>query len=150
MVKTYKSAIDLWLAAILIGVPLAIIFTGVSIAFGLYFLHWHENIGRLAGFFLVGGGVALGALIAAFTLPCRYTLRESELHIQCGVLQAVVPYRAIRHLELSCSLWSAPALSLNRVKIVLADGFRLISPKDRIAFIKDLQSRIEHPPAQEI
>ena len=62
MVKTYKSAVDLWLAAILIGVPLAIILTGVSIAFGLYFLHWHENVGRFAGFLFVGGGRRWGQL----------------------------------------------------------------------------------------
>ncbi len=143
MPKTYKSAVDLWLAAILIGVPLAIIMTGVSIAFGLYFLHWYENVGRVAGFLLVGGGCALGALIAAFALPCRYVLKETELLIQCGIFQANVPYQKIRRLELSCSLWSAPALSLNRVKIVLDEGFHLVSPKNRLEFIADLQARID-------
>jgi len=145
MVKTYKSAVDLWLAAILIGVPLAIILTGVSIAFGLYFLHWHEAIGRVAGFLFVGGGCALGALIAVFTLPCRYVLKETELLIQCGILQANVPYKKIQRLELSCSLWAAPALSLNRVKIVLDEGFHLVSPRNRTEFIVDLQGRIDQP-----
>ncbi len=145
MPKTYKSAVDLWLAAILIGVPMAIIMTGVSIAFGLYFLHWHETVGRVAGFLFVGGGVALGGLIAAFTLPCQYILKDTELRIQCGILQASVPYHKIRRLELSCSLWSAPALSLNRVKIVLDEGFHLVSPRNRTAFIADLQSRINLP-----
>ncbi len=142
-IKTYKSAIDLWLAAILIGVPLAISMTGVSIAFGLYFLHWHEAIGRVAGFLFVGGGCTLAALIAAFSIPCRYVLKETELLIQCGILQASVPYKKIRHLELSCSLWAAPALSLNRVKIVLDEGFHLVSPKNRHEFIVDLQARID-------
>ena len=144
--KTYKSAVDLWLAAILVGLPLAIVFTGVSIGFGLNYLHWHENLGRTAGFFLVGIGVGLGTLIGALTLPCRYTLQETELHIQCGIFQSVVPYREILQLELSCSLWSAPALSLNRVKIVLNDGFRLISPKNRKEFIEALRSRIDQLP----
>lgn len=147
MIKTYKSAVDLWLAAILIGVPFAILFTGVSVAFGLHLLHWHENIGRVAGFLFVGIGAALGALITMFTLPCRYTLSETELHIQCGILKSVVPYRAIRRLELSCSLWSAPALSLNRVKIVLDEGFHLISPENRADFIKELQARIDQQAA---
>ena len=145
MDKTYKSAVDLWLAAILIGTPLAIIFTGVSIAFGLHLLHWHAAIGRVVGFVLFSSGLALAALIAAFSLPCRYTLRETELNIQCGILQATVPYHKIRRIELSCSLWSAPALSLNRVKIVLDDGVHLISPKDRTAFIADLQARLDAP-----
>jgi hypothetical protein len=149
MVKTYKSAIDLWLAIILIGMPAAIIFTGVSIGFGLHLLQWHANIGKAVGFVLFGSGVALAVLIAMFTVPCCYTLREHELNIQCGILQASVPYNNIRRLELSCSLWSAPALSLNRVKIVLDDGFHLISPKDRVAFIKDLQLRLDQRPTQE-
>jgi len=142
--KTYKSAIDLWLVAILVGVPAALIFTGLSVGLGLNYLHWHESIGRFAGFFLVGVGVAVAALIGVLSYPCRYTLTETELHIQCGVLGWVVPYRDIRRLELSCSLWSAPALSLNRVKIVLDEGFRLISPKNRLEFIRDLQARIDH------
>lgn len=142
MVKTYKSAVDLWLAAIMIGVPLAILFTGVSIAFSLHFLQWHETIGRVAGILLVGAGLGLGALIATFSLPCRYILGETELYIQCGILKWIVPYRDIRRLELSCSLLSAPALSLNRVKIVFDDGFQLISPKNRQAFIADLQARL--------
>jgi hypothetical protein len=143
MVKTYKSAVDLWLAAILIGVPLAIFFTGVSIAFGLHLLHWHETIGRVAGFSLMALGLGMGILITMFAVPCRYTLKETELDIQCGILQATVPYRAIRRLELSCSLWSAPALSLNRVKIVLDEGFHLISPRNRREFIADLQARLD-------
>jgi hypothetical protein len=151
MVKTYKSAIDLWLAAILIGVPLAILLTGVSVAFSLHLLQWHENIGRIAGILLACAGLGLGGLIATFSLPCRYILAETELRIQCGILKWIVPYRDICQLELSCSLWSAPALSLNRVKIVLEEGFILISPKNRIEFIEELKSRIDRPPtAQEM
>ena len=143
--KTYPSAIDLWLLAIFVGLPAALIFTGLSVGLGLNYLHWHESVGRYAGFLLVGGGVAVSALFAMLTFPCRYTLKETELHIQCGILSWIVPYHDIRRLELSCSLWSAPALSLNRVKIVLDDGFRLISPKNRQAFIQDLQARIHQP-----
>ena len=145
MVKTYKSAVDLWLAAILIGVPSVLIFTGLSIGLGLNYLHWHENVGRYAGFFFVGVGLSIGALIGTFVLPCRYTLKETELHIQCGMLKWIVQYQDIRRLELSCSLWAAPALSLNRVKIVRDDGFLLISPKNRQKFIADLQTRFGQP-----
>jgi hypothetical protein len=142
--KTYKSAVDLWLAVILTGVPLAIIFTGLSVGLSLYFLHWHETLGHAAGFSLVGIGLTLAVLTGVYTLPCRYTLTDTELNIQCGVLKSVVRYEDIRRLELSCSLWVAPALSLNRVKIVLDDRFTLVSPKQRIEFIADLNARIDH------
>ncbi len=143
MVKTYKSAVDLWLAAMLAGAPLAGIFSGAGIALGLQLLSWHAHEGRIIGLFFLGCGVALAALILLFTLPCRYTLRERELDIRCGVLKATVPYRDIRGLELSCSPLVAPALSLNRVKIILDDGIRLISPRDRTAFVVDLQQRLD-------
>jgi hypothetical protein len=142
MAKTYKSAVDLWILAIMIGVPLSVILTGVSIAFGLYFFHWHESLGRLAGAFLILTGAGTSALIATFAFPCCYTLRETELFIQCGAYKLVVPYNKIQRLELSCSLWNAPALSVNRVKIVHDSGFCLVSPKNRREFIADLQARL--------
>jgi membrane protein YdbS with pleckstrin-like domain len=142
MIKTYKSAVDLWLAALLIGAPLVVMSTGVSVAFGLHILQWHGQLGWYTGVSLIGAGIAMAMLIGMFTLPCRYTLRETDLRIQCGIRETIVPYRNIRRLELSCSFWSAPALSLDRVKIVLDEGFHLISPKNRQEFIADLQSRL--------
>ncbi|MFT3782253.1 MAG: PH domain-containing protein [Nibricoccus sp.] len=147
MNKTYKSAIDLWLALILVGVPLFIVFTGVSVAFGFHLLRWHENWGRIAGMVFAGSGLLLGGAITALTVPCRYILDQAELHIQCGIFQSTVAYRSIRRLELSCSLWVAPALSLNRVKIVIDDGFYVVSPRDRLEFVRDLQDRIDQQPS---
>ena len=144
MVKTYKSAIDLWVAVLLIGLPSLAFFTGISITFGLHWLQWHENIGRIAGFAFVGGGMVLCALIATFVIPCRYTLRESDLTIHCGMLVWRIPYRDVQRLELSCNLWLAPALSVNRVRLVLSGGTQLVSPSDRASFVQDLQSRLPH------
>jgi hypothetical protein len=142
MTKTYKSAVDLWVLAIMIGVPLAVILTGVSIAFGLYFFHWHENIGRFVGVFLIATGAGTSALIATLAFPCCYTLGENDLLIRCGIYKLVLPYGRIIRLELSCSLWNAPALSVNRVKIVHDRGFCLVSPKNRSEFVADLQNRL--------
>lgn len=140
--KTYKSAVDLWLALILIGVPLVPIFMGVSISLGLNYLQWHARLAWYVGLVFILAGVGIGAAIAFLSVPCRYTLREHDLYIQAGVLVWEIPYRKIRRLELSCSLWSAPALSLQRVKIVLDDGFCMVSPRDRTAFIEDLKARL--------
>jgi hypothetical protein len=147
MTKAYKSAIDLWLAAILLAVPSALLFTGVSIAFGLHMLHWHENLGRIAGILFVGGAVVVGALYATLLWPCRYLLGDDEILVRSGVLEWRIPYASIRRLELSCSFWLAPALSVWRVKIVLADGStQLISPHDRTHFVSDLRERMEQRP----
>jgi len=132
MKKTYRSAIDLWLASILVGVPLAMV------TFGAYSL----TRSVMAGVLMIAFGAVTGALIAAFTIPCLYTLTDENLKIQCGVLEDDVPLARIRKVEKSSSALSAPALSLRRVRLSLDDGQRLISPKDRDGFIADLTARL--------
>ena len=132
MKTTYRSAIDLWLAAVLVGAPLAMV------GFGAYSL----TRSVLAGVLMMAFGALTGALIAAFTVPCVYTLTDESLKFQCGVLEDDVPLARIRKVEKSSSALSAPALSLRRVRISLDDGYRLISPRDRDGFIADLIARL--------
>jgi hypothetical protein len=134
MNKKYPSAVDLWFAAFLIGTPLAIV------VFGAFTL----NRSAVAGIITIIAGVLIGILMAAFAIPCVYTLTDQSLKIKCGILEDDVPLTKIRKTERSSSTWSAPALSLRRVKITLDDGFRLISPRDRDGFIADLAARIGH------
>ena len=134
MKKEYRSAIDLWLVAVLAGVPLAIM------AFGAFSLT--KSVASGIGVMILGG--LIGALIAVFSIPCVYTLTDERLKIKCGLLEEDVPLATIRKAEKSSSTRSAPALSLRRVKITLEDGYRLISPKDRDGFITDLTARISH------
>ncbi len=81
-------------------------------------------------------------MIAALSIPCVYTLTDESLKIKSGMLEDEVPLRKIRGAEKSSSMWSAPALSLRRIKITLEDGSRSISPKDRDGFIIDLEARL--------
>lgn len=130
--RQYPSAVDTWLATILIGAPL------VSVALGLYVCVFYSVAGGLIG---IAAGLSTGALIALLTLPCHYTLTDRSLKIKAGWYEDEVPLARIRQTESSRSMLSAPALSLNRVKIILDDGFHLVSPKDRAAFIADLEAR---------
>jgi Bacterial PH domain len=134
MNRKYPSAVDLWLAAFLIGTPLGIV------AFGAFML----TRSAVAGIITIITGILIGGLMAAFALPCVYTLTDERLEIRCGILEDDVPLTKIRKTEKSSSTWSAPALSSRRVKITLDDGFRLISPKDRDGFIADLTARLGH------
>lgn len=96
----------------------------------------------VAGVISICTGLLVGALIAALTIPCEYTLTDDTLKIRSGLLEDDVPLRSIRRAEKSGSLWSAPALSLRRVKISTDRGMRLVSPRDRDAFIADLEARV--------
>lgn len=133
MKTRYASAVDAWLAAVLVGVPLLILGVGV-VAFAR---------SPLAGAVQIGLGLLTAGLMAAFSVPCHYTLEERALTIRCGLLKETIALGRIRAAEKSRSLWSAPALSLKRVKIVLDDGrFRLVSPRERDEFITALRQHI--------
>lgn len=98
--------------------------------------------GVKAGIPLLLIGVITGVLIRLFSFPCVYTLDENQLVIRCGIIKYNVPYSEILKIEKSGSLWSAPALSVRRVKIETASGGFLVSPRDRDAFIADVMARM--------
>lgn len=128
----YPSSIDTWIAFILIGSPLLAIGSGIFVF----------PKSTAAGLTLIGMGVMSGALIAMLAWPCYYKLEDKYLRIKCGISEEDILIDRIKSVEISSSSWSAPALSLKRVKIVLDDGFRLVSPADREAFIEALEQRI--------
>jgi hypothetical protein len=132
MKTEYPSRIDPWLAIVLVGAPLIVVAAGV---FTLT-----NSVG--AGIVTIITGLIVGGMIAALSVPCVYTLTDESLKIKSGMLEDEVPLRKIRGAEKSRSMWSAPALSLRRIKITLEDGSRSISPKDRDGFIIDLEARL--------
>lgn len=133
----YPSRVDSWLAIVLVGVPL------VVVGFGAFLLT--KSVG--AGIIAIFTGLFVGGVIAALSRPCVYTLTDDSLKIKSGMLEDEVPLHKIRGVEKSSSAWSAPALSLRRVKLTLDRGWRLISPRDRDAFIADLTARLRNEAA---
>lgn len=118
----------------LVGAPL------IVVAVGVFTLT--KSVG--AGLVAIITGLVVGGVIAALSVPCVYTLTDDSLKIKSGMLEDEVPLRKIRGAEKSNSTWSAPALSLQRVKVTLEDGSRVISPKDRDGFIADLDARLRN------
>lgn len=133
MKTEYPSRIDSWLAVVLVGAPL------IVVAVGVFTLT--NSVG--GGLIMIITGLTVAGLIAALSIPCVYTLTEDSLKIKSGMLEDEIPLRKIRGAEKSGSTWSAPALSLQRVKITLEEGSCVISPKDRDRFIADLAVRLE-------
>lgn len=132
MKKTYPSAVDLWLAVLLVGTPVALTVWGA-------FMLVNEPVG---GWVVIGSAVFTLGLIRLLGWPCEYTLTDKALIIRAGIIRDEIPLANITGAELSHSILSAPALSLRRVKISLKEGSRLISPPDRESFIQELQSRL--------
>lgn len=132
MKKTYSSAVDIWLAVILLGTPIALVVWGA-------FLLTSEPTG---GWVLIASAVFTLGLIRILGWPCEYTLTEKSLIIRAGFLRDEIPLADITGMKLSHSILSAPALSIRRIKITLKKGSRLISPPDREKFMRDLESRM--------
>jgi hypothetical protein len=130
----YPSAVDAWIVLVLIGAPLTVVGGGVFVA----------TESTLAGLVQIGVGLGIGCFIALLAFPCRYTLDDERLTIQCGMIKEDITLDQIKGVEESSSLWSAPALSLKRVKVFLGhDEYRLISPKNRADFILTLKQKIQ-------
>lgn len=137
--RAYPSGVDWWVAALLIGAPLFSVVLGVSLL----------AVSLAAGLVTIGAGLVVGLMIATLAYPCAYTLTEDALHIRSGWIKESVDLRRILKAEKSSSPWSAPALSLRRVKLTLHGGTFLISPKNRDAFLADLQARLARLPRGE-
>lgn len=127
----HHSRVDAWLVVVL-GFALLVCF-GESV---LMFRH-----GLWQGAIAVAVPLLIFALVAQFTWPCTYTLGASALEVRAGRLRQQIPYGDITAIAPSGSLWSAPALSLRRVRIDYGGRFVLVSPVDREAFIASLQAR---------
>jgi len=127
----YPSQVDMWIVLVLIAAPLLVI------GFGFYF----ED---LAAMILIPVGLLMAVSFAALAIPCRYTLTDTLLIIRCGVLREKIKLQNIRDAVPSCDPSSAPALSLNRVKIMMDTGVRLISPCDQERFICELKQKIQN------
>lgn len=93
---------------------------------------------------MVFGALALLVIVLLlFCYPCRYVFEADHLLIQSGALRFQVDYADVTRIEPSRSLWSGPALSLERVRIDHDGRFVLVSPMRRERFMAELQARVD-------
>ena len=133
----FPSRIDAWLAAVvLLAVlsPLAVVAVQGAGSGAEQVVVWVTALLPL-----LAGGLLL--------LPCRYTLAGDHLHIRCGLIRQRIAYRDITGIAPSRSILSAPALSLQRVKVSYrrgrGQGFQLVSPRERERFMQTLRQRVD-------
>lgn len=133
--RTFRSKVDVWLAVLFVGAA------GVP----LLAAAWLATHGQWRGVLLLSlwGGTML-LVVGALSVPLRYTLEAAAVHIRSGWLEWRVPYATLRAVAPSWSPLAGPAWSLRRVRLDFADGFILVSPDDREAFIEELAGRCPH------
>ncbi len=128
----FRSRVDWWLPLLLVGTPVAILFTVVR----------SPGVPRNELLTAVLVAASTFAILAWLVRSTHYTFEEHALVIRSGPLRSEVPYARITRVEHSRSLVAAPALSLHRLMIHfgVAD-FALVSPDDIPAFLAALALR---------
>lgn len=125
MKKVYKSKVDWWLGLLLI------------------YPVYKSVVSILAGEWM--GYVVLATtllLVFFFSKTTRYLIEGDKLIVKSAwIVYEKIDIGAIRRIERSGSVLSAPALSLDRI-VVKYNKFDevYLSPKDKQAFARDLQS----------
>lgn len=132
---TYSSKKDWWLFGLAWGAALALIVVGLFVVlapFGNPALGW--TLVR------AGGGTMLAVLLT--TYPLNYEITAMELIARSGFMHWRVQLADIQEVAPTRSAASAPAWSLDRLRIEYLKGSEvralLISPSDKWAFMRDL------------
>ncbi len=131
--NVYRSAVDWWLAALLIFPILAATVIGIVLVA-------NGRPADASSMFLTAAAILL--VTGVFVVPCRYTFLTDALSIRCGVICYQVPYESIQDVTRSSTLRSGPALSLSRVAIQTDRREYIISPVQRERFIEQLRTRL--------
>jgi len=132
--ESYPSKVDTWLVVTVVLILLAVLISaGVT--------SWKAGDFRALWFVLICEMMTVG-LMLLISCPLRYQLSAKKVVVQSGVMRIEVPVDKITGIQKTRSLISAPAWSLDRVKIDYDnDGYAayvIISPKEREKFIKQL------------
>jgi hypothetical protein len=128
----FRSAVDRWMRLVLWLLGLYAV--GASIAGAVI---WEAN--REAAVACLLSGLLMGGILFALVVPVEYALTADALVIRSGLLRSTVPLAKITIVRPSRSLWSAPALSMNRLRIDYGKKkWTLVSPADRSGFVAAL------------
>ena len=131
----HRSKKDAWLVGLVWGGALAPAAAGL---FLLFAPGGDPGPGRA----LVGAGVAAAAAVVLTTYPLNYEITAGELVARCGLMRWRVPLSSIEEVRPSRNPASAPAWSLNRLRVgYVRRGEQrslYVSPEDKAAFMRDL------------
>ncbi len=131
----YRSKKDLWLFGLVWGAVLA------PLAVGLYNVFAPGGNVEL-GWTLVRVGVITGAAVIFTTYPLEYRIAAGELVARSGFMRWRVPLSSIQEVSPSRNPASAPAWSLDRLRVEYLKGGSTrtlyVSPEDKAAFLGSL------------
>jgi len=131
----FASKIDFWIALILWGGSLSFVLIP------LWEWRWGKNHSRMRNILLMVMLLPFTVLMLMPFFGTKYTLTDSQLYVDSGLSTQKIELTDITHITPTRSMVSAPALSLDRLKIAYQNEAVLISPKDKSHFYQEIQAR---------
>jgi hypothetical protein len=134
----FKSAVDSWVYALALSLPVALMLAVVPVLAGAQ--STAQSTIHSTTILLAVAILGLGAIAPLWLLFFTYYRIDSTiLRIQAGPFTWAIPLDHIRSITPSRSCVSSPALSLNRLQINYGrQRSILVSPKDKTGFIQAL------------
>jgi hypothetical protein len=121
----FRTKFDLWIVLVLTIVPV-----GALLVIALSEEPW-----------VLALMLPIWALVALVCLPCDYTLEEDKLVVRSGLIKWRVPYSEIKRVYPTRCALSAPAWSLDRIAIAYGKSWVMVSPKEKLEFLKALMDK---------
>jgi membrane protein YdbS with pleckstrin-like domain len=129
----FRSKVDLWLVAVLVGVPILVL------------EFFFEDIGlsdQSADLVVILLVAVVLAIFAWLYFTTRYSFTAEFLLVRSGPFSWNIPLQEISKIEPTHNPASSPALSLDRLVIYYNDGKELmVSPADKQGFMNELKTR---------
>ena len=136
MINTiFTSKIDFWLAFLILGSSLLLVLVPVW-----EWMYNNSSVRRIIFISLFTIPTALLLLVLFFNI--KYTLTADTLLVKNGFSTQSISLKDITNITPTSSTLSAPALSLDRIKIRYEGGSIVISPKDKDRFYHAIQERV--------
>lgn len=134
--KRFQSKVDRWLAAVLILALLAMLASLVAMT---------TEVMREPTLLVAIIAVVLGIVLIAWVgLATYYEVDRTTLKIVSGPIRWRIPLAEITAVEDTRSLLSAPALSLDRLRVRYGNNRSIVvSPRNKTKFIKKLGLDVE-------
>ena len=132
---TFVSKVDFWLAMLLWGLSL---FT-VSVPLWQWKRGAHKYL--IQTILMTVILIPFAALVLIPFFGTKYILTNEQLQVDSGLSVQKIEITDITYITPTRSMSSAPALSLDRLKIAYRNQEILISPKDKSRFYKEIQAR---------
>ena len=131
----FVSKVDFWIASVLWLGSLSLILIP------LWEWRWGKSDSRMRNILLMAILLPFAALMLMPFFGTKYTLTDSQLHVDSGLSTQKIELTDITYITPTRSMSSAPALSLDRLKIAYRNQEILISPKDKSHFYQEIQAR---------